>query len=306
MPDRIKDLEQRYKNLSAKRRTPEINAEMNRISQDLKHLKSNNYKRGLEQSITATQKNIADLEKELKALGETKDVKKYTQTIDSIKDVEKYLSQLNALKGLRKTKQTGNLVARTAKKTYQNFKALRTALKAANSGTKTLNKAAKLGRAGMRSGRTRDWLFHTTMRNAGKLAKVGRNAGILYGIIKFAGDMYDWTETSTGDFTNNIDFKPLLLLSADDIKGQENEVNHGMWLMWAGDSTSPTDDDAAFLQAMDFASKFHEDLMEYQNDGNHPCNIDIWVVRPVIREPGTENQELYYLIMNDRPWTTAN
>ena len=306
LPDRIKDLEQKYKNLSTKRRTPEINAEMNRISQDLKHLKSNNYKRGLEESITATKKNITDWNKEIKTLSETKDVKTYAQTVDSINDMEKYLSQLKALKGLRKTKQTGNVLARTAKNTYQTAKALHTAIKTANSGTKALNKAAKLGRAGMRSGRTRDWLFHSTMRNAGKLATVGRNAGLLYGAIKFIGGMYDWTETSTGDFTNNIEFTPLLLLSADDIKGQGNEVNHGMWLMWAGDSTSPTDDDAAFLQAMDFASKFHEDLMEYQNDGNHPCNIDIWVVRPVIREPGTANQELYYLIMNDRPWTTAN
>ena len=78
-----------------------------------------------------------------------------------------------------------------------------------------------------------------------------------------------------------------------------------MWLMWAGDSTSPTDDDAAFLQAMDFASKFHEDLMENQNDSNSPCNIDIWVVKPIIRDPGTEHQALYYLVMNDVPWTTG-
>ena len=117
--------------------------------------------------------------------------------------------------------------------------------------------------------------------------------------------MYDWTDTQTGDFTNNIEFAPLLLLSADDLQGQENIVNHGMWLMWMGDSTFPSDDDAAYLQAMDFASKFHQDLTENQGDTNTPCNVDIWVVRPIIRDPGTDHQSLYYLVMNDTPWTTS-
>ena len=81
-------------------------------------------------------------------------------------------------------------------------------------------------------------------------------------------------------------------------------MNYGMWLMWAGDSMNPADDDAAYLQAMDFAAKFHEDLMEVQNDTNNPCNVDIYVVRPVLRGIDTDNPELYYLIMNDVPWTT--
>ena len=117
--------------------------------------------------------------------------------------------------------------------------------------------------------------------------------------------MYDWTETSTGEFTNGIEFAPLLLLSADDLQGgQENVVNHGMWLMWAGDAISAADDDAAYLQAMDFAAKFHEDLTEHQNETATPCNVDIFVVRPVLRNPGSDSPELYYLIMNDTPWTT--
>ena len=118
--------------------------------------------------------------------------------------------------------------------------------------------------------------------------------------------MYDWTETSTGDFTSGIEFKPLLLLSADDLEGQENVVNYGMWLMWAGDATTAADDDAAYLQAFDFADKFHMDLLETMDDKNSTaCNVDIYVVRPVLRNPGGDNPELYYLVMNDQPWTTA-
>ncbi len=245
---------------------------------------------------------IKDLTKRMSDLEKADDrVKQYRQTADAIKDMNKYLDALNAMKGLRKTKQTGNVIARG----FKGVKATAKTLKAINTGTNKLNKAAKIARKGMKSGRINNWLFHSTMKNIGALGKVGRNAGILYGTLKFVGNMYDWTETSTGDFTNNIDFAPLLLLSADDLQGQKNVVNYGMWLMWAGDSTSPQDDDAAFLQAMDFASKFHEDLMENQNDNNHPCNIDIWVVRPIIRDPGTEHQALYYLVMNDEPWTTG-
>ena len=245
---------------------------------------------------------IKDLTKRMSDLEKADDrVKQYRQTADAIKDMNKYMDALQAMKGLRKTKQTGNVIARG----FKGVKAAAKSLKAANSGTKALNKAAKIARKGMKSGRINDWLFHSTMTNIATLGKVGRNAGILYGTIKFVGGMYDWTETSTGDFTNNIEFAPLLLLSADDLQGQENVVNHGMWLMWAGSATTPTDDDAAFLQAMDFATKFHQDLMEHQNDTSSPCNIDIWVVRPIIRDPGTDHQALYYLVMNDQPWSTA-
>ncbi|MBR2393070.1 MAG: hypothetical protein IKB05_01095 [Alphaproteobacteria bacterium] len=245
---------------------------------------------------------IADITKRMADLENADDnVKLFKQSTDAVKDINKYLDALKAMKGLRKTKQTGNIIARG----FKGAKATAQSLKAVNTGTKTLDKAAKIARKGMKTGRINDWLFQSTMKNIGALGRLGTGTGILYGALKFMGGMYDWTETSTGDFTNNIEFAPLLLLSADDLQGQENVVNHGMWLMWAGDSTSPTDDDAAFLQAMDFASKFHEDLMENQNDSNSPCNIDIWVVKPIIRDPGTEHQALYYLVMNDVPWTTG-
>lgn len=242
---------------------------------------------------------IADKTRELDKLNET------IKSLESIDDVKKYrdatrtYSELNAyrhsLRGLRALRgaQRGNIIARAVRAT-----------KSAMTGNKLISRAAKMGRSGKMSARVRDWLFNSTMKNIGVLGKMEATGGLLYGAIKFAGDMYDWTETSTGEFTSGVEFAPLLLLSADDLQDQENVVNHGMWLMWAGDSVSAADDDAAYLQAMDFAAKFHQDLSEYQNDTASPCNVDIFVVRPVLRNPGTENTELYYLIMNDEPWTT--
>lgn len=220
-------------------------------------------------------------------------VRQYKKNADTFTELNKYRHNLQAM---RRPAQRGNIMART----WRSFKA-------ANSGGRLLRRSSKLARSGATSGKVRDWLFHSTLKNIGKLAKLEEAGGLLYGAITFAGDMYDWTETSTGDYTNGIDFKPLLLLSADDIKGQENVVNYGMWLMWAGDSVSAADDDAAYLQAMDFAEKTWQDLLTQQEeDGTHHCNVDIYVVRPVIRNPGEDDSALYYLIMNDEPWTTAD
>lgn len=239
---------------------------------------------------------IADKTRELdklndtiKTLENTDDVKKYRNATKSFSDLNAYRHRLRALRAPHR----GNIIARTARAT-----------KAAFTGGAKIKHASKLGRSSKLSANIRDWLFQSTMRNVGLLAKIEATTGLAYGIVKFAGDMYDWTETSTDEFTNGIEFAPLLLLSADDLQGQENVVNHGMWLMWAGDSLSAADDDAAYLQAMDFAAKFHQDLMDVQNDTHTPCNIDIFVVRPILRNPGTTNPEMYYLIMTDSPWTT--
>ena len=238
---------------------------------------------------------INDLTKRISDLEKADDrIKQYKQISKTFSDINAYRNTFRAVRGLRATKQTGNILARGFK-----------AFKATNSGTKKLDKAAKIARKGMKTGRLNDWLFQSTLKNIGALGRVGAATGLAYGALQFVGGMYDWTDTQTGDFTNNIEFAPLLLLSADDLQGQENIVNHGMWLMWMGDSTFPSDDDAAYLQAMDFASKFHQDLTEYQGDTNTPCNVDIWVVRPIIRDPGTDHQSLYYLVMNDTPWTTS-
>lgn len=242
---------------------------------------------------------IADKRRELDKLNDTiktlesaDDVKKYRDATRSYSELNAYRHSLRGLRAIRGA-QRGNIIARTVRAT-----------KSAWTGTKKINAAAKLGRSGKIATRARDWLFNSTMKNIGTLGKMQATGGLLYGAIKFAGDMYDWTETSTGDYTSGVEFAPLLLLSADDLQGQENVVNHGMWLMWAGDSVSAADDDAAYLQAMDFAAKFHQDLSEYQNSTASPCDVDIFVVRPVLRNPGSDNPELYYLIMNDQPWTT--
>ncbi len=227
----------------------------------------------------------------LKEIEKTENVKKYKEQSKTFSEINQYRGKLKGIK----IPQRGNMIARTWR-----------AFKAANSGGQTLKGASKIARSSIKSGKIRDWLYHTTLKNIAILARLEENAGFLYGAISFIGNtMYDFTETSTGEFTNNIDFKPLTLLSADDIQGQENVINYGMWLMWLGDSISPEDDDAAFLQAMDFANKFHFSLEQLQETTNsHACNVDIYVVRPIIRNPGTENAELYYLIMNDEPWTT--
>ena len=226
----------------------------------------------------------------MRNLENTDDVRRYRQATDTFTSLNQYR---RALRGLR-TAQRGNIVARAWR-----------AMRAANTGGRTLKSAARVARSSTLSGRVRDWLFQSTMRNLGSLARMERTGGFIYGALHFVGGMYDWTETSTGEFTSGIEFAPLTLLSADDLQGQENVVNHGMWLMWAGDSVNPADDDAAYLQAMDFADKFHYNLDAVQSEQNmHACNVDIFVVRPIIRNPGTDSAELYYLVMNDEPWTT--
>lgn len=245
---------------------------------------------------------IADKTRELDQLKDTAKTLEQTADVEKYRDATKTYSELNKMRhtlqdGRSALRQRGNVFARTAKL----FKGFRASI----SNNKLINHAAKLARSSSKSGRIRDWLFHSSLKNAGSIAKAGAAGGVLYGGLKFIGGMYDWTETSTGDFTSGVDFSPLLLLSADDIEGQENVINHGMWLLWMGDTTVIEDDDAAYLQAMDFAAKLYQDLMEEQGNSNTPCNVDIFVVHPIMRNPGTDNTELYYLIMNDEPWTTA-
>ncbi len=242
-------------------------------------------------AYTSKSNEIKKFAETMRSMERTDDnVKQFKQASESFAALNKYR---HALRGIRNA-QRGNIIARTWR-----------AMRAATTGGHALTRGAHIARSSMKSGRIRDWLFQSTMRNAGRLARLEAAGGLVYGTLKFVGGMYDWTETSTGDFTSGIEFAPLLLLSADDLSGQENVVNHGMWLLWLGDSVSAADDDAAYLQAMDTAAKFHQDLTETQSDeGIHPCDVDIYVVRPVIRNPGAENSGLYYLIMNDEPWST--
>ncbi|MCL2369300.1 MAG: hypothetical protein FWC83_01335, partial [Alphaproteobacteria bacterium] len=181
--------------------------------------------------------------------------------------------------------------------------------------------AARAPRMAPTSGRVRDWMFHATRVSGDYLARQAagaglgtaralRQGGMLYGAVRFLRGMYGFTEHEVGDFTSGIQFKPLLLLSADRLE-EGNVVNHSMWVLFRGHSTSPADDDAAMLQAFDFAAKFHQDMQETQWDwqdspglriGGGFCDVDIFVVRPIIRNPNSTSPELYYLIMNDVPW----
>ncbi len=245
-------------------------------------------------------KELEKIQDTVKTLENADDVKKYRETSKTFSDLNSYRHTLKGAE-FRKIPNRGNVAVRSVRAT----RAAAKTLKAVTTGNKLIKRGAKLGRASKLSTRVRDYLFHSTLKTAGVLAKMQMATGAIYGALQTVGGlMYDFTETSTGEFTNDIDFKPLLLLSADDIQGQEDTINYGMWLMWYGDSQSPMDDDAAYLQAMDFAAKFHEDLLDIQEDSASPCDIDIFVVRPIIRNPDSQNPELYYLIMNDTPWTT--
>lgn len=274
----------------------------------------------LKEAQTANPEKVKQLEKEIAELNKTyskqlKEVKNLHSTelkaLESADDVKTY-KELS--KARRETAHTLYLLRQGKRAMQANrgllpvraFKAAKSLRKGLKS-SKSLNKNAKLIRANTSglSTKLNDWLFHNTMRNIGAVAKVPASLSILNMAVKIAGDMYDKTDTSTTEYTNNIDLKPFLLLGADNLEGYENVVNYGMWMFWAGSSTSAADDDAAFLQAMDFAEKFHQDLVELQDEINiMACDVDIYIVRPIIRNPGTPDEELYYLFMNDSPWTT--
>ena len=245
------------------------------------------------------------LEDEIKELEKGNDsVKQYKKTAEYFSYVMKYRLNLRAFK----RPQTGNIVTRNLKKIGTAGKTL----KAAQGGAKMMTKAGKFARAGMssRSAKIGDWLIDSTLKHGARFARFERDLGGLYGAVVFLGDLYDRTSNTSQQYSNGIEFKPLCLLSADDLNGQENEVNYGMWLMWEGNSTDAADDDAAYLQAMDFAEKFNYILNEYQDEHGQNCNVDIYVVRPIIRldetNPDETKGELFYLFMNDIPWTSAN
>ena len=227
-------------------------------------------------------------------------VKSYEESVKALEEIIKYEKDLSAFR----RKQTGNVIVQSLKKIIK-------PIKAANTGAKELNRAARVARAGMssRSARMADWLMDATLKHGARLAKFESKVGGIYGVVAFLGDMWDKTSNTSKEFSNGIEFKPLCLLSADDLQGQENVVNYGMWLMWTGNSTDVADDDAAYLQAMDFATKFYYQLDEYQDEHGAQCNVDIYVVRPIIRLDETNvddpHGEMFYLFMNEIPWSTA-
>lgn len=252
----------------------------------------------LKTELDEFEKTAAQMEKD------SKNVKRYKESADVFSELMKYRRDLRAFR----RPQTGNVIIKSLK----NLKATSKTLKAANSGAKLMSKANKLARKGMSSfsSKAKSFLFDNTLKHGARIARVGRDVGLAYGVLSFLGDMYDKTSSTSQEYSNGIEFKPLCLLSADDLEGQDNVVNYGMWIMWEGNSTDPADDDAAYLQSIDFATKFHYVLSEYQQENGPECNVDIYVVHPIIRldetNPNETKGELFYLFMNDEPWTTAD
>ena len=283
--------------INATRKIAQHTDDIAKLEKEIKTLKKAEDIAAKRAEIKKLQESIKTLENETDTLVKTsKDVKAYKEQAETYKDLHKYYQSLRAFK----RPQTGNIIVRALK-----------SIRASNTGAKKLTKAGKVARAGMssRSAKIGDWLKDATLKHGARLARFERDAGILYGFLSFMGDMYDKTSTTSKEFSNGIEFKPLCLLSADDLEGQENVVNYGMWLMWVGNSTDPADDDAAYLQAMDFASKFYYQLDEYQDENSANCNVDIYVVHPIIRldETNVDNPkgEMFYLFMNEIPWSTS-
>ena len=101
----------------------------------------------------------------------------------------------------------------------------------------------------------------------------------------------------------NLKFNSFGLLSADDIEDHENDVSHGTWLQFdtvgeynSGDKNNPGD---AENEAARFAQEFAKDVKKV--NANDPlCDIDIFVVRPVIGDPFNKGQsDIYYLLYTD-------
>ena len=263
---------------------------------------------------------ISKLEKEVAELKST-----YGKQLENVKNIHtQQLTELGKLDDIKTYKELveqkrmhahtlylmrqGKVALRTERgllpvRLWKAGKALRSGLKSA-SGLNKSTRALRPHISGV-SAKINDFLFHNTMRNINALAKVPAQATTVAVIGKTVAGLYDYTEVSATEYTNNIEFKPLLLLGADAIDGYDNEVNHGMWMLWEGSATTEADDDAAFLTAVYTAETLHQDLVEIQDELNTmACDVDIYVVRPIIRNPGTENEELYYLFMNETPWTT--
>ncbi len=315
----IANMEKEIKTIEANMKTLKKNSQLYR-NQQSQLAKMKNNLNGAKSQLKNAQKTAEQAKKEIADLKQTyktelaelqKTYASELAELEKLDDVKDYRDLLNAKRELAHTAyllRQGKVAWRTNRgllpvRAYRAARATRAGLKSA----KNMDRAVKTVRANTSgvASKINDWLFHNTMKNITAISKVPAAISGLNMAVKIVGDMYDVTDVSTGDYTNNIDIEPFLLLAADDLPGFENVVNHGMWLFWAGSSTSAADDDAAFLQAMSFAEKFHQDLIDVQDEtGVAACNVDIYVVRPIIRNPGTDNQELYYLFMNDIPWTT--
>lgn len=305
----FRELRKQYQRALSAGKTAEADELMHKMAKISNEMKSlNNKDISIVSSLTTEEKSAQQIEKlqeEIKELSKhAKELSKAHKSVRTYEETAKQLGNFNdyrrALNSMRRP-QTGNVITR----------GLRT-LRYADKGADIMNDAGKVARAGMstRSAKINDWLFDATLKHGSRLARFERDVGLFYGMASLFFDLYDRTSSTSKQFSNGIEFKPLCLLFADNLKGEENEVNYGMWLMWTGDAIDPSIDDAAYLQAMDFASKFSYTLNEYQAENSHNCDVDIFVVRPIIRIDETnENNpsgEMFYLFMNEIPWTSVN
>lgn len=283
--DKITDAQNKLKN-----NTKLTAQETEKLQNEIKTL-TDSYKTELQKL-----KNVH--ETEIAKLAKTDDVVKYQELVQAKREAAHTAYLLRQGKIAFQAKR-GLLPMRA----YRAAKSLRNGIKAG----KNLDKTSRIVRAHTSgfSTKIKDWLFHNTIKNLPAATKLPASLAVLNTIVKAVGNMYDYSEVTTAQFTNGVDLHPYLLLAADNLPGFENIVNHGMWLFWTGSSTSANDDDAAFLEAMSFAEKFHQDLVEVQDEYNvMACDVDIYVVRPIIRNPDTDDAEVYYLFMNETPWTT--
>jgi len=95
----------------------------------------------------------------------------------------------------------------------------------------------------------------------------------------------------------NIEFNSFGLLSADNIEDHENDISHGTWLQF--DATGEINFGDAENEAAAFAEAFAEDVQKI-NAETPLCDIDIFVIRPVIGDPLNKGKkDIYYLLYTD-------
>lgn len=126
---------------------------------------------------------------------------------------------------------------------------------------------------GIDNEKIRNFLFNNTQKHISRMGHTISYSGAMGNPISFI-------EPNK----KHLMFQPQLLLSS--------ATTQGTWLMWVGSSTTPEEDNDAYIQATNFAQTFTKDL-------NNLCDIDVYVVRPIIRNFETNHQNLYWLIVSD-------
>lgn len=101
----------------------------------------------------------------------------------------------------------------------------------------------------------------------------------------------------------DLKFNSFGLLSADDIEDHENDISHGTWIQFdkigevnSGSATAPGD---AEKEAAAFAEAFASDVREFNRE-TPLCDIDVYVVQPVVGDPLKKGKkDIYYLLYTD-------